>query len=82
MHDERRDDQLAVADLVDDQAADDDAEAEPGEAGAADGAQLRAGKAEFSGPRRENGAADGEADAGRENGDETRPEQTLGVRCD
>ena len=42
MEQERRDDQLAVADLVDDDAADDDAEAEPGETGAADGAELRA----------------------------------------
>ena len=41
MEQERRDDQLAVADLVHDHAADDDAEAEAGEARAADGAELR-----------------------------------------
>ena len=79
---ERGDDQLAVADLVDDDAADDDAEAEAGEAGAADGAELRAGEAEFGGPVGEDAAADAEADAGGENGQEAGPQQALGVRRD
>ena len=78
---ERRDDQLAVADLVDDDAADDDAEAEAGETGAADGAELRAGEAEVSGPVGQDAAADAEADAGGENGQEAGPQQALGVRC-
>ena len=79
---ERRDDQLAVADLVDDDAADDDAEAEAGEAGAADGAELRAGEAEFRGPVGKDAAADAEADAGGENGHEAGPQQAPGVRRD
>ncbi len=81
MHHEGRDDQLAVADLVDDEAADDDAETEAGEAGAADGAELRAGEAELRGPRRQDAAANREADAGRENGQEACPQEALGVRC-
>ena len=82
MEQERGDDQLAVADLVDDDAADDDAETEAGEAGAADGAELRAGEAELGGPVGEDAAADAEADAGGENGQEAGPEQALGVWCD
>ena len=77
---ERGDDQLAVADPVDDDAADDDAEAEAGETGAADGAELRAGEAEVSGPVGQDAAADAEADAGGQNGQEAGPEQALGVR--
>ena len=82
MEEEGRRDQLAVADLVHDDAADDDAETETGEPGAADGAQLRPGEAEVSGPVGKDAAADAEADAGRENGQETGPEQALGVRRD
>ena len=82
MKQERRDDQLAVADLVDDDAADDDAEAEAGEAGAADGAELRAGEAEVRCPVGQDAAADAEADARGENGQEAGPQQPLGVRRD
>ncbi len=81
MQQEGRDDQLAVADLVDDHAADDDAEAEAGETGAADGAELRAGEAELRGPVGQDAAADGEADARREDGHEAGPQEPLGVRC-
>ena len=80
MEQEGGDDQLAVADPVDDDAADDDAEAEAGEPGAADGAELRAGEAELGGPVGQDAAADGEADAGGENGQEAGPQQALGVR--
>ena len=55
---ERRHDQLAVADLVHDHAADDDAEAEAGETGSADGAELRTSEAEVGGPVGKNAAAD------------------------
>ena len=75
-------DQLAIADLVDDDAADDDAEAEAGKAGAADGAELRAGEAEVGCPVGKDAASDAEADAGGENGQKTGPQQALGVRCD
>ena len=78
----RRHDQLAVADLVHDHAADDDAEAEAGETGSADGAELRTSEAEIGGPVGKNAAADGEADAGGENGQEAGPEQSLGVGRD
>ena len=73
MEQERRHDQLAVADLVDDHAADDDAEAEARETGAADGAELRTGEAEFGGPIGKDAAADPEADAGGQNGQEAGP---------
>ena len=76
----RGDDQLAVADLVHDHAADDDAEAEAGEARAADGAELGAGEAEFRRPVVEDAAANGEADAGGENGHEAGPEEPFGIR--
>ena len=67
------DDQFAVADFVDDDAADDDAEAETGEAGAADGAKLRTGEAEVGGPVRQDAAANAGADAGRKNCQEAGP---------
>ena len=79
---ERRDDQLAVADLVHDQPADDDAEAESGETGAADGAELRAGEAELRAPVVKDAPADAETDAGREDCHESGPQQPLGVRGD
>ncbi len=73
MEQERRHDQLAVADLVDDHAADDDAEAEARETGAADGAELRTSEAEFSGPVGKDAAPDPEADAGGQNGQKAGP---------
>ena len=65
--------ELAVADLVHDDAADDDAEAEAGEPGAADVAELRTGEAELGRPVGKDAAADAEADAGGENGQEAGP---------
>ena len=67
-------DELAVADLVDDHAADDDAEAEAREAGAADGSELAIGKPEGLFPSAEDAATEGEADAGREDSHEAGPE--------
>ena len=67
-------DELAVADLVDDHAADDDTEAEAREAGSADGAELGGGEAVFGRPSAEDAAAEGEADAGREDSHEASPE--------
>jgi hypothetical protein len=55
---------FAVADLVHDHAADDDAEAKSGETRAADCAELRPGEAEILAPVGEDAATDGEADAG------------------
>ena len=75
----RRHDQLAVADLVDDDAADDDAEAETCESSAADRPELRTGEAELGRPVGEDAAADAEADAGFEDGQEASPQQALGV---
>ena len=74
MEQERRDDQLSVADLVDDYAADDDAEAETGEPGAADGTELRPRETEFGRPVSKNAAPDSKTNAGREDGQEARPE--------
>ena len=82
MEQERGDDQLAVADPIDDDAADDDAETEAGEPRAADRAELRAGEPEVSRPVGEDAAANAEPDAGGENGQEPGPEQAGGVRRD
>ena len=57
-------DELAVTDLVDKETADDDAEAEAGEAGAVDLAVLRRAEAVLARPVGKNAAADGEAHAG------------------
>ena len=73
-------DELAVADLVDDHAADDDAEAEAREAGAADGTELGGGEAVFGRPGAEDAAAEGEADAGREDSHEAGPKEPLRIR--
>ena len=80
--DEGEGDEFAVADFVDDEAAEDDAEAEAGEACAANGAELSAGEAVFFGPVVKDASADGEADAGCEDGHETRPEEAASVGCD
>jgi hypothetical protein len=82
MEQEGRDDQLAVADLVHDHAADDDAKTESGEAGPADGPELRAGEAEVGGPVGQDSAADAEADAGGENGQKAGPKKPFCVRGD
>ncbi len=67
-------DELTVADFVHQDAADDDAEAEARETSAADGAELSVGEAEGSLPVAEDAATDGEADAGRKDSHEARPE--------
>ena len=64
VEEEGREDQLAVADLVHHHAADDDAEAESGESGTADGSQLRAGETEVGRPVGKDAATDTEADTG------------------
>jgi hypothetical protein len=45
----------------------------------ADGAELCSGEAEFLAPVVEDSAADGEADAGGEDGHESGPEEPAGV---
>jgi len=75
-------DELAVADLVHDDAADDDAEAEPGEPGAVDEADFQPGEVKGLHPVAEDGAADAEADAGRQDGHEACPQQAFCVRGD
>ena len=76
---EGQDHEFAVADLVGDHAADDDTEAETGEARATDGAELRGREAELFAPIVEDTAANGETDARGENGREAGPEQALSV---
>lgn len=71
---EREGDELTVADLVDDHAADDDAEAEARETGAADRAKLRGGEAVFGRPGAEDTATEGEADASGKDSHEAGPE--------
>jgi hypothetical protein len=43
---------------------------------------LSAGEAVFFGPVVKDASADGEADAGCEDGHETRPEEAASVGCD
>ena len=82
MKQERGDDQLAVANLVHDDAADDDAETEAGEPGAPDRTELRAGEPEIGGPGGKDAAADAETDAGGENGEKPGPQKAHRVRRD
>jgi hypothetical protein len=76
---ERGDDQLSVTDLVDHDAADDDPEAEAGEAGATDVTELRAGESEFRHPIRKDAAADYKADTRGQDGHEACQQQASGV---
>ena len=77
-----RDHQLAVADFVADDSADNNTEAKAGESGAADGAQLRGGEAKLGAPVVENTAADAEAHAGGEDGHKAGPKEAFGVGRD
>ena len=86
---ERQDDELAVADFIHHDATQDDAEAKAVEAHAADGTELSAGEAELLGPVVKDAAADGEADAGGQDGHEAGPEKSHSIvvaahrgRCD
>jgi len=76
---ERGPDQLAVADLVDDQTTNDDAEAKSGEAGTADGAELRGREAELFAPIVKNTTTDRKTDAGREDGPKAGPKKALRI---
>ncbi len=77
---ERGDDQLAVADLVAHDAADDDTEAEARETRTGKGAELPGREAILRAPVVENPAADGDTDAGGEDRHEAGPQQTFRVR--
>jgi hypothetical protein len=80
VEEEGRKDQLAVANLVHHHAANDDSEAEPGEPGAANGTELRAGEAEISSPVGKNASSDAKADTGGKDGGESSPEEPARVR--
>ena len=82
MADEGEGDEFSVADFVYDETAQDDPEAEPREACAADVAELGGGEAEFFGPVIEDSAADGKANAGGQNRHETGPQEPVGIRGD
>ena len=56
------------SDSVDDQAADDDPEAKPRQAGAGDGSEFASSEAELGAPVRQNPAAYAETHASREDG--------------
>jgi hypothetical protein len=73
MQGEGGEDELAVAELVDEHAADHDAEAEAGEAGSSDRTELRARESEVGGPRPEDPSSDSESDSGCEDGGESGP---------
>src|SRR5436190_9583980 len=77
VQDEGRDDQLAVADFVADDSADDDAEAETSESHSADVAEVLAGETEFGGPIVKESSANREPNARGENGHKAAPEQAI-----
>ena len=76
------DDQFAVANLVADDAAEDDAEAEAGQPRATNHTKLGTGEAEFFAPVVKDTAADGKADTGGENRHEAGPQEAFGVGRD
>src|ERR1041385_3673194 len=82
MQREGHDDQFAVADLVGDDPADDDAEAEPGEAGAVNQPGFQSGEIKVLHPIAEDAAADGCTDTGGQDGHKPGDEEPFGVRCD
>src|SRR5262249_2577532 len=63
------------------QRAEEDDNAEAQQAAAGDAAQLRLGEAVFGTPGGQDAGADGEAHAGREDGEETGPQESVGVGC-
>lgn len=73
MEKESRENKFSVSDFIDDNAANDDSEAESGEAGAADGSQLHAGEVELLCPVCEDASTDAETNSGGENGGESSP---------
>jgi hypothetical protein len=77
---ERHENQFPIPDLVHNHSADDDPETESGKSRAADRAELGAGEVELLSPVVEDAAANGKADARREDGHETRPQKAPGVR--
>ena len=76
MQRERDNDEFAIADLVADHAANDDAEAEARKSRAANRAELRAGETEFGSPVVEDAAANRKTDPGGQNGHEPSDQQT------
>jgi len=79
---ERGHDKFTVADLVRDDAANDDAEAKTGEPCPVYKADLKSRKAELGSPDFENPAANRQADARSQYGGEPGPKEPLGIRCD
>jgi hypothetical protein len=71
---ESRNNDFAIADLVHDQAGDDDAKTKARESCAADCANLSGGESKLALPVVKNAAAQGKAHAGSENGGKARPQ--------
>ena len=74
--------QLAVTDLVRNQAADDDSETEPGKARAVDQTGFQACEPKLGRPDVQNVSADRETDARSQNGHEAGEKKAFGIRCD
>jgi hypothetical protein len=79
VHQEREGHELAVADAIGDERAENDDDAEASQAAADDFAQLGHSEAEFVGPVDQDAAAHREADARGEDRKEACPEQALGI---
>lgn len=77
--DKGKGDELAVTDLVHNEATKDDAKAEAREASAADGSELGTGETVFLAPVVKDTSADGEADAGGQDGHEACPEEAHSI---
>ena len=74
MKDERNDHELTVANLVDNDASDNDTETETSEPGTIDESDLKCGKVERPEPFREKAAPNRQADTGSEDRQKAGPE--------
>ena len=80
VHDKSGDHQLAIAEFVGNQRAEQDDDAETGKSTTGNGPEFRLCKAVLFGPLTEDAGPDRKSDTGCQNRHESRPEQALGIR--
>ena len=81
MHCERRNEQLAVTDLIGNEGAEENNDAETGGPSAGDRAEVGLGEMELSAPVAENATSRAESYAGGEDGHEAGEEEAFRVGC-
>src|SRR5688572_33113296 len=82
MHHERQDHQFSVTNLVRDQGAEQNDNAEPGQAAARNLPEITLGEPELGSPVSKNTTANRESDSCGEDGHKARPQQPLGIGGD